>query len=127
MLEDDDIPASVREEAKSQTSDGRCRANLIWNSIRAMKRADGQCQFPRASSITLLVLTIPHSHAEEERVLSLIRKNKTAFRRNLDPNETLGSIITVKTELQNGGPAHNYDFPPTVLSAVNKTTMQYNK
>ena len=25
MLEDDDIPASVREEAKSQTSDGKYR------------------------------------------------------------------------------------------------------
>lgn len=127
MLEDDDIPASVREEAKSQTSDGKYRADVIWNSIHAMKRADGQSQFPRLSSIALLVLTIPHSNAEEERVFSLIRKNKTAFRPNLDPNETLGSIITVKTELHNGGPAHKYDFPPTVLSAAKKATMQYHK
>lgn len=56
-----------------------------------MKRADGQSKFPRLSSIALLVLTIPHSNAEEERALSLIRKNKTAFRPNLDPNETLGT------------------------------------
>lgn len=92
-----------------------------------MKRADGQSQFPRLSSIALLVLTIPHSNAEEERALSLIRKNKTAFRPNLDPNETLGSIITVKMELHNGGPVHKYDFPPTVLSAAKIATMQYNK
>ena len=45
MLEDDDIPASVREEAKSQTSDGKYRADVIWNSIRAIKRADGRANF----------------------------------------------------------------------------------
>lgn len=92
-----------------------------------MKRADGQSQFPRLSSIALLVLTIPHSNAEEERALSLIWKNKTVFRPNLDPNETLGSIITVKMELHNGGSVHKYDFPPTVLSAAKIATMQYNK
>ena len=70
--EDDDIPASAREEAKSQTSDGKYRTDIIWNSNRAMKRADGQSQFPRLSSIALLVLTIPHSNAEEERVFFTI-------------------------------------------------------
>ena len=60
-------------------------------------------------------------------MFSLIRKNKTAIRPNLNPNETLGSVITVKMELHNGGPAHKYDFPPTVISAAKKATMQYNK
>lgn len=64
---------------------------------------------------------------KKKRAFSLIRKNKTALRPNLDPNETLGSIITVKMELQNCGPVHKYDFPPTVLSAAKKATMQYNK
>lgn len=126
MLEEDDIPSAVREEAKAETSDGRYRVDVIWNFIHCMKRPDGQSQFPRLSSIALLVLTIPHSNATEERVFSLIRKNKTAFRPNLDPNETLGSIVTVKMELQNGGPTSKYDFPPTVLSAAKKATMHYN-
>ena len=96
---------------------GGYRVDVIWNFIHCMKRPDGQSQFPRLSSIALLVLTIPHSNATEERVFSLIRKNKTVFRPNLDPNETLGSIVTVKMELQNGGPTSKYDFPPNVLSA----------
>ena len=118
MLEEDDIPSAVREEAKAETSDGRYRVDVIWNFIHCMKRPDGQSQFPRLSSIALLLLTIPHSNATEERVFSLITKNKTVFRPNLDPNETLGSIVTVKMELQNGGPTSKYDFPPTVLSAA---------
>lgn len=126
MLEEGDIPSAVREGAKAETSDGRYRADVIWNFIHCMKRPDGQSQFPRLSNIALLVLTIPHSNATEERVFSLIRKNKTAFRPNLDPNETLGSILTVKMELQNGGPTSKYDFPPTVLSAAKKATMHYN-
>ena len=52
--------------------------------------------------------------------------NKTAFRPNLDPNETLRSIVTVKMELQNGCPTRKYNFPPTVLSAGKKATMHYN-
>jgi len=56
----------------------------------------------------------------QERAFSVIRKNKTAFRPNLDPNETLGSTVTVKMELQNDGPMSKYDFPLTVLSAAKK-------
>lgn len=123
MLEEADIPSAVREEAKAETSDGRYRADVIWNFIHCMKRPDGQSQFPRLSKIALLVLTIPHSNASEERVFSLIRKNKTAFRPNLDPNETLGSIVTVKMELQNGSRASKYEFPPTVLSSAKKATI----
>lgn len=128
MLEEADIPSAVREGAKAETSDGRYRADVIWNFIHCMKQPDGQSQFPRLSNIALLVLSIPHSYATEERVFSLIKKqkNKTAFRPNLDPNETLGSIVTVKMELQNGGSTSKYDFPPTVLSAAKKATMHYN-
>lgn len=127
MLGDDEIPSAVREEARAETSDGRYRADVIWNFIgHVMKRPDGQSRFPRLSNTALLVLTIPHSNAAEERVFSLIRKNKTAFRPNLDPKETLGSIVTVKMELQNGGSTRKYDFPPTVLSAAKKATKQYN-
>ena len=87
MLEEDDIPSAVREEAKAETSDGRYRVDVIWNFIHCMKRPDGQSQFPRLSRIALLVLTIPHSNATEERVFSLIRKNKTAFRPTWDTRE----------------------------------------
>lgn len=66
MLEEDDVPSAVIEGAKAETSDGRYRADVIWNSINCMKRPDGQSHFLRLSNIVLLVLTIPHSNATEE-------------------------------------------------------------
>ena len=39
---------------------------------------------------------IPHSNAEEERVFSMVQKNKTAFRPSLDPKGTQSSILTMK-------------------------------
>ena len=48
----------------------------------------------RLSRIAMLILVLPHSNAEEERVFSMVRKNKTAFRANLDPKGTLSSILT---------------------------------
>ena len=51
------------------------------------------------SNVAQLDLTMPHSNAFEERVFSMIRKNKTPFRPNLDPEQILGSIITTKLAL----------------------------
>ena len=48
------------------------------------------------SKIAKVVLFIPHSNAGEERVFSLIRKDKTQFRPNLSLDKTLSSILTVK-------------------------------
>jgi hypothetical protein len=43
---------------------------------------DGSPIFPilADSEVAQLVLTIPHSNAAEERVISVVRKNKTPFR-----------------------------------------------
>lgn len=86
-------------------------------------------KFAKLSKIALLVLTIPHSNAEEERVFSMIGQNKTSFRPSLDEQETLGSIMTIKMEMANqpvpkGGV---YKFPPSVLSDAKKATSKYNK
>ena len=56
--------------------------------------------FPRLWKVVRLILTIPHSNAEEERVFSTVRKNKTCFRPRLDPEETLASIVTVKHAME---------------------------
>ena len=46
--------------------------DMIWGSL--------QEKLPNLSRVALAVLTIPHSNAGEERVFSMIRKNKTDFR-----------------------------------------------
>ena len=75
--------------------------------------------------VALLVLTIPHSNAGEERVFSMIKKNLTSLRSCLDQEETLGSIMTIKMESLNSPEGIN--LPPNVLKAAESATRLYNK
>lgn len=90
-----------------------------------MKNADGSQCFLRLFSVAKVVLTIPHSNAAEERIFSMIRKNKTCFRPNLDPIETLSSIISVKLAIENK-PIHKIDIPDEILRKAKKATNEMN-
>ena len=92
--------------------------------MSSMKRPDGQKRFPKLSTIAFLVLTIPYSNAEEERVFSIIRQNRTSFRPNLYEQETRGSIMTIKTEISNQPTPKGgiFNFPP--CSATQKKSDQ---
>ena len=86
LLPDTCIPKEVLEKATVLIEDGakKYRMHAIWNFLASLESADSTPQFPRLSEVAKLVLTIPHSNAQEERVFSMIRKNKTAFRPSLD-------------------------------------------
>ena len=45
-------------------------------------------------------MTIPHSNAGEERIFSLINKNKTPSRISLNLDGSLSSLITFKTHIE---------------------------
>ena len=63
--------------------------------------------------------------ALEERVFSMVSKNKTKFRPNLQLDGTLSSIICVK--LGNTEPCSSYNPPKDVLENAKKATKEYNK
>ena len=46
------------------------------------------------------ILVLPHSNAGEERVFSMVRKNKTTFRSSLSMVGSLSSILTILLNLQ---------------------------
>ena len=71
----------------------------------------------------MLVLIIPHSNAEEERVFSMVRKNKTAFRPALDPKGTLSSILTIK--LAHTEAAHQFEPNKELLKTAKSATRVY--
>ena len=54
----------------------------------------------------------------------MIQKNKTPFRPNLDPEQTLGSIITTKLAL----PKNIIEFEPPkeLIQAAKRATLTYN-
>ena len=73
----------------------------IWSFTGQMKdHTENALLFPCLWKVVRLILTIPHSIAEEERVFSTVRKSKTCFRPRLDPEETLASIVTVKLAME---------------------------
>ena len=124
MLNDSDIPARQMEAFK--TEQGDIMLDRLWHHIGNIKNADGTWRFERLRKVVRLILTIPHSNAEEERIFSIIRKNKTCFRPNLDPSETLGSIVTVKLAMESE-PVTSIVLPDKVLASAKEATMKYNK
>ena len=129
LLEDSDIPQDVWKQATlyidEEHNQTYHRMDVLWHHISTMRAPDNSYRFFRLSQIAKLILVIPHSNAEEERVFSMVRKNKTAFRSNLDPKGTLSSILTIK--LANSQPAHCYEPTSSVLKKAKSATWEYNK
>ena len=65
--------------------------DMVWCYLRQ--------RFPLLSEIALAILVVPHSNAADERVFSMIRKNKIEFRSRLDLYRSLNSVINVKMSL----------------------------
>ena len=77
--------------------------------------------FPRLWKVVRLILTIAHSNAEEERVFSITRKNKTSFWPRLDPEMTLASVVIVILAMEFGS-VETFNIPPEFLTATKSTT-----
>lgn len=100
------------------------RLDKVWAHLSQMRTPDNSLMFNKLSKVALLVLTLPHSNAEEERIFSMITKNKSKFRPSLKLDGTLSSILTIKCA--GIEPCHTYDSPVEVLETAKKATMTYN-
>ena len=131
MLSDDDIPPQVIKETTvtSKLKDGKEEKHLcmdvIWGSLSQSKSSNEILKFPHLSQVAKLVLTLPHSNADEERVFSLVRKNKTDFRASLDLNRTLSSVITVKMNLDES--SHQFMPSKNLLKKAKAASWNYNQ
>ena len=123
LLRDSDIPDHVMESCK--TDRGDLKLDSLWSFIRQMKdHAENALLFPPLWKAVRLILTIPHSNAEEERVFSIVRKNKTCFRPRLNPEETLASIVAVKRAMKSES-VETFNIPQEVLTAAKSATYKY--
>ena len=127
LMRESDIPECVWQCALvvEDQETRHHRMDIIWSHMKTMKHPDGSPKFEKLADVALLVLTLPHSNAEEERVFSLVTKNKTKFRANLKLDGTLSSIIAIK--LANTVPCQKYEPPREVLESARKATMTYNR
>ena len=91
-----------------------------------MQKVDSiELKFRRLIQVAKVVLVIPHSNAAEERVFSMVRKNKTPFRSSLSLDGTLSSIITVKLRVDD--PCEKFEPSKQLLEKAKKSTWEYNK
>ena len=125
LLREEDIPQRVWDKAKVEDGDKHYRMDVLWHYFSTLKSGDGRQRFKRLSNIAMLVLTIPHSNADEERVFSMVRKNKTPFRPSLGLDTTLPSLLTVKLATEE--PCHKFEPHPSVVARAGKVTWEYNK
>ena len=108
-----------------KTERGDLKLDSLCRFIGKMKdHAENALLFPCLWKAVKLILTIPHSKAEEERVFSIVRKNKTCFRPRLDPEETLTSIVTVKMAMESES-VDTFNIPQEVLTAAKIATYKY--
>ena len=89
------------------------RMDVLWHYFCNLKSGDGRPIFKRLSKIAMLVLTIPHSNADEEVLFSMVR-NKTPFRQSLGLDKTLPSLLTVKLATEE--PCHKFEPHPSVVA-----------
>ena len=123
--EDEELPKAVKELAREKEGSSRLRPDIVWGHLQEMTTPDGHRRFPILSKAALLVVTIPHSNAGEERVFSMIKKNLTSLKSCLDQEETLGSIMMIKMESLSRPEGIN--LPPNVVKAAKSATWLYNK
>ena len=125
-MEQAEIPEEVWESAL--VVDGEAKyytMHTVWSHISSLKSSDGRVRFARLAKVTHLVLVSPHLNAQEERVFSMVTKNKSAFRPKLKLDKTLTSILSVK--LENPGPCHHFEPPQSVIETAKKATMEHNQ
>lgn len=133
LLNNEDIPKEVWDAACVKISEDEegdevekyYRMDVIWHYLSTIKEGDGRLKFRRLSKVAKLVLTLPHSNASEERIFSMVRKNKTSFRPNLSLETTLPSLLTVKLATEE--PCYKIEPAEEVVKRAGKVTWEYNK
>ena len=63
--------------------------DIVWYRIGKMTSSDCTKRFKRFFPVAKLILLLPHSNADEERLFSIVKRSETVFRTNLDLQETL--------------------------------------
>lgn len=74
------------------------RMDVAWAKIANLKDASGNIKYSVLPPVMLAILVIPHSNAATERIFSVVRKNQTDFRPNMN-TKTLGALLVEKTKM----------------------------
>ena len=121
MIREDEPPNQGEVAAASV----QYRMDVLWRYLASLKDSvTKQPRFQLLAEVAQLVLTLPHSNADEETVFSLIRQNKTDARSSLSLDCTLSSLIPVK--MATPEPCHRFEPPASLIARLKKVTAEYN-
>ena len=124
VLPDCSVPDVVKTDIGLSPDDPH-QVDALWSYL-ATRRVPGsnKAEFGLLCKVATAIMTIPHSNAGEERIFSLINKNKTPSRSSLQLENTLSSIVMVKTHI-----ADPMRWKPSadVLKLAKKATIEYNQ
>lgn len=117
MLNDNDLEAMGINVDKNEL-------DKLWIQLSKVKNPiDDSYRFQNLFKVAKSILVIPHSNAAEERVFSLVRRNKTSFRPNLNTKESLGSILITKLALKRKA---TFEPDTKLLQKAKKACTSYN-
>lgn len=91
-----DIPAYSNVD---ETEMLKNMSDEFWSYLKNLKNFSDQYVFSNIASLAILILTLPHSNAETERIFSFMVDSKTKKRNRMGP-ELLDSILFVNSNLK---------------------------
>ena len=99
--------------------------DVVWDHLSKEKDASGNFKFPIISKVAKLVLTIPHTNADAERVF--IGKNKVKSKSDLALEGTLSSLKTCEVNQFFDEPCYQFEPSTEMLDKAKKATLLYKK
>ena len=105
------------------------RVDILWWYIAHVKQPGSSAKrFQHLTRIAEAVLVIPHSNAEEERLFSIVRKNKTDSRSCLGLDGTLSNILAMKLAYpEEMTPCYKFRPSDDLLESSKKAASSYNR
>ena len=133
-LPDECFRDDVLKEAKviDREEDGEVlfqyRVNVLWWHIAQLVIPGTTAKrFKHLPKVAGLVVVLPHSNAGEERLFSIVRKNKTESRALMKLEGTLSSLLAMKLQyLEQTVPCHMWSPTKELLDSSKKAATAYN-
>lgn len=106
------------------------RSDEAWVAISQLtdkSSGENRLKYGNLAKVMLVILSLPHSNAEDERLFSLVRKNATEFRPNIS-TAVLSDVLTQKVYSQSKNfVCHKIVFDEKTLEKCKKAATNYNK
>ena len=134
-LTDEDIGLTAWKEAKvvdGSVNDQEIfhyRVDILWWHLSQMVIPESSAKrFCNLQNVAELVVVLPHSNAGEERLFSMVRKNRTDSRSSLKLKGTLSNLLAMKLQYpEDTSPCFKFNPDENLISAAKKAAKEYNR